>query len=136
GDADNRLILVHRPDRLSDGGGERSRVTACADYKPLRVIRPKPLRGRGIDRIRLTQRQRCLLHIADDADNDVPRSIVGAADAHTLADGILIGERVLGERLADEHWSHWRTEHVTLLKQTAATERNAHRLEGVRSHCL
>src|SRR6266542_2624162 len=96
----------------------------------------QPLRGRGIERIRLTHRQRCLPHVSHYANNDVPRSIVGAADAQTLADRVLIWESMLRERLADEHGSHWCAEHVTLLKQTSPAERNAQRLEVARGHCI
>ena len=139
-DAHDRLVLVDRPDRLSNGGRERAGVAARADDKRHHPVREAPLAAaddlalalRDVHRIRFAQRQRQLLHVAHHADDGVGRS-VGRTDAQALADRVGSRKPPLRQRFADERDE--RSARAIVARRAARPRRsgNAHRLDVARA---
>ena len=113
---------------LRIAGYQQRRIAIGADDQRLHIVDPRPLRGRGVESVRIVHRQRSLLHVADHADDDMPGTISVThirAHPHALADGVSMGKQALSKRIADQHRSG-RSGFVVLGKQTAAQQRDAH----------
>ena len=84
------LLLGARRGRYSKEG----RVAAHPDHQRHHVVGEPRLGGVDVHRVRFAQRQRQLLHVADDAD-DGERP--GRPDAQPLPDGVLAAEPAVGQ---------------------------------------
>src|SRR4029453_18192423 len=76
--------------------------------------------------------ERSLLHVADDADDGVPRS-VSRADVNPLADEVGAGE-LPRNRFADEGGGRRAGGVVVRIEEPASAERNSNRFDVARAH--
>ena len=106
-DPRDRWLGIHGPDRLLDCRHQRGRIAVHAHDERLRDVDPHPLSHRDVERIGRTRApQRALLHVADDADDDVPRPIgLAHLSAYTqaLADRVAVAKPTFRERFAEHH---------------------------------
>ena len=126
-DSHDRLVLVDGPDRAAHGGRQRRRVALAAHDERHQRVHPVPLRHRHIDRVRLPQIERRLLHVADDTDDRVPIAF-WRSETKPLADRVATSELAPGERFVDEHRAR-RARPIVRIEQAATAKWNAHRLD-------
>src|SRR5262249_53225069 len=138
GDAHDWLVFVNRPDRVSNRGNKRGRVSARTDHQRLHVVHPGPLHIRRVEGIRLVGCERQLLYVLYHADDGVPRLVSSThfrTHANALPDRVLTRKLAPGKGLADHHRAR-SARAVALVEQASATQRNAHSLEIAWSHCI
>src|SRR6185295_20174914 len=94
------------PDRALDVCDECGRITGRANDERLHVVDPGPLPHRDVESVGFANRERRLLHVSDDADDDVPWAF-GVSDFWTepkpLTDGISIAELASRVRFVDQN---------------------------------